>query len=265
MSTITSILWIDNTNTTEEKKTPLIINELYDDVSVYAGRFDTATSEYINFGLPTDRKWLTRNEWKGEHIKDKRKKKLFKQWKKMHIKSFIKKWSRYAQEESAVSGVPASIIIAQTILESNFGLSKLAAEGNNFFGHKYRGKNPDKFLIAHDDSPRDKFTIYKSTWWSLRYHTKILNGMYKSRLKGRNIKDWCECLCGGMSVTESRKFVVGSGIYNKPKTWNGGMVYATSCFKGKKSYAQKVYNIIKYYKLNKYDLNVKKRMAKPTC
>lgn len=255
MSTITSIFWIDNADVKipEENKTFITIDETYNDVSVYAGRYDTAATDYIDFGLPTDRTWLTRSEWKGEHIKDKRKKKLFKQWKKNHIKSFIKKWSRYAQEESVVSGVPASIIIAQAILESNFGLSRLAAEGNNFFGHKYRGKDSKKFLIAADDSPTDRFTKYKSTWWSLRYHTKILNGMYKARLKGYKTKDWLECLCGGMNIKDSKTFVD-----------NGGMVYATSCYKGDKCYSVKLQDIIKFYKLNKYDLNVKKRMAKPT-
>lgn len=251
ISTMTSILWIDNVEITipEENKTFITIE---DTVDIYAGRYDTAATDYIDFGLPNERQWLTRKEWRGKHITNKVKKKLFKKWKKNHIKSFIKKWGRYAQEESVVSGVPASIIIAQAILESNFGLSRLAVKGNNYFGHKYRGKD-SSFIIAADDSPTDKFTKYKSTWWSLRYHTKILNGMYKDRLKGNKTKDWLEALCSGMTIEESKTFVD-----------NGGMVYATSCYKGNKCYSTKLHEIIKYYKLNKYDLNVKTRMAKPT-
>lgn len=251
---LTSIFWIDNTETAvAQKKTTIKIDDNYDDVTVYAGRYDTTTSEYNELGLPNDRDWLTRKEWQGNHIKGYSKKKLFKQWKQQHIRSFIRKWAKDAQEESVVSGVPASIIIAQAIIESNFGLSKLAANGNNFFGHKYRGKDSSKYLVAFDDSPTDKFTKYKSKWWALRHHTKILNGMYKARLKGYETKDWLECLCGGMTIEESKRFVD-----------NGGMVYATSCYKGEQSYSVKLNNIIKYYKLDKYDLNVKKRMAKPT-
>ena len=71
--------------------------------------------------------------------------------------------------------------------------------------------NTPFFIIAADDSPKDKFTVYESKWWCLRQHSKILNGRYKKRLKGNTIRDWIEALCGGNTVEESKAFVKNGG------------------------------------------------------
>lgn len=47
-----------------------------------------------------------------------------------------------AAESSRTSGLPAEVTVAQAILESNWGESQLAREGNNFFGIKAHGKHP---------------------------------------------------------------------------------------------------------------------------
>lgn len=225
----------------------------FEDTFIYAGRYDIAVGKYDILGLPRDRKWLTASEWKGEHLDDTTNtiRRNFSVWKKNHRKEFIKRWAVYAQEESRISGVPASLIIAQAILESNWGKSRLAVQANNYFGHKFRGDDK-KYIVASDDSPNDKFTVYKSTWWNVRYHTKILRGMYKKRLKGHKLKHWIEALCGGTDIESSREFVE-----------NGGKVYATSCYTGSECYGKKIKRIINCYKLYKYDLDAsKKRMAK---
>ena len=49
---------------------------------------------------------------------------------------------RAAAESSKTSGLPAEITVAQAILESNWGESVLAREGNNYFGIKAHGKHP---------------------------------------------------------------------------------------------------------------------------
>ena len=47
---------------------------------------------------------------------------------------YIEKYSDIAVQEMLRSGVPASITLAQGILESGAGQSRLATEGNNHFG-----------------------------------------------------------------------------------------------------------------------------------
>ena len=213
------------------------------DVEYYAGRFDISFSEYNSTGLPYNRKWLTHDEWQGRHIKNAKTRSAFSEWKATYRDSFIIKWAEHAVAESKVSKIPASIIISQAILESNWGISRLAATANNYFGHKYRKNKNKMYIVAADDSPNDKFAVYKSIWWCIRDHSNILNGMYKRRLKGNTAEDWLESLCGGMNASQSKKFVK-----------RGNMVYATSCFKRNPCYSQKLKSIIRTYNLTKYDI-----------
>lgn len=220
---------------------------------VYAGRDDEVKdTEYNSLGLPVDRFWMTRNEWQGKHIKkmsiNNTKKILlmqrFKVWKKDHIQNFIHKMLESAvKENETFPQIPPSLIVAQAIIETNFGLSKLALQGNNYFGHKYRGKDTTKFLIAADDSPTDRFTKYKSTWYSLRHHTRnVLMRLYYPRCKGKSdLNSWLNALCGAMTAKKSKNFV------NK-----GNYVYATSCMT-EKCYSQKLKSIIKTYNLDIFD------------
>lgn len=52
--------------------------------------------------------------------------------------SFIRTAAEAAQESQRVTGIPASVTIAQAILESYWGSSKLSRENNNYFGIKAR-------------------------------------------------------------------------------------------------------------------------------
>ena len=145
----------------------------------------------------------------------------FKVWKRNHMQEFIDEMLRAAvKEHETFPQIPPSLIVAQAIIETNFGLSKLALQGNNYFGHKYRGKDTSKYLIAADDSPTDRFVKYKSTWYSLRHHTRnVLMRLYYPRCKGRSdLNSWLNALCGAMTAKESKKFVD-----------RGNYVYATSC------------------------------------
>jgi flagellum-specific peptidoglycan hydrolase FlgJ len=236
------IMAFTNTNTKFESKT-------------YAGRYDKVNKTTYNLlGLPTDRYWLTRKEFHGRHIKDlkipeheKRMLKIrFKVWKQTHIEEFVDHMCRAAVEETKVyPEIAPELIVIQAVLESNYGLSKLACEANNIYGVKYRGKDKSKFMIAADDSPTDKFTKYKSQWWSMRAYTKLLMRKYRKRIKGTpNLNKWLKALCGGLTLTESAKYVK-----------NGGQIYATSCYKGSKCYSQKLLNGIE-------TLNIKNRIKK---
>lgn len=201
-------------------------------MEIYAGRHDTEIiSFYDEQGLPLFRKWLTSKESKGKHIKDLKVKKRFKLWRKKHNKEFLKYIITAAKEEAKLyPKLNYKIIVAQAIIESNWGLSRLAVLGNNLFGHKARSNS---YLIAHDDSPTDKFEKYKSKWWSLRNHSKILMA-YSQRFSGKqNLNKWLKALCGGMNKNQSARWVK-----------NGRKVYATSCYKGDVCYAKKLKKII---------------------
>jgi uncharacterized FlgJ-related protein len=220
---------------------------------VYAGRDDEVkNTDYNSLGLPVDRYWMTRKEWQGKHIKlmsiNNAKKRLlmqrFKAWKRNHMQEFIDEMLRAAvKEHETFPQIPPSLIVAQAIIETNFGLSKLALQGNNYFGHKYRGKDTTKFLVAADDSPTDKFTKYKSTWYSLRHHTRnVLMRLYYPRCKGESdLNSWLNALCGAMTAKESKEFVE-----------KGNYVYATSCMT-EKCYSQKLKSIIETYNLDIFD------------
>ena len=141
--------------------------------SIWAGTKDKTPEQttYNTMGLPTNRLWLTSKEWRGKHIKNSHHivKSRFKAWKKIHIESFHASFLvlRLSKNHKVYPDIPPALYIAQCILESNFGLSRLAVNGNNLYGHKYRGQK-DGFLVAADDSPTDKFTKFKSQWFSLR-------------------------------------------------------------------------------------------------
>ena len=56
---------------------------------------------------------------------------------------YIAKYSATAVREMYRTGVPASITLAQGLLESRYGQSELASKGNNHFGikcHDWKGK-----------------------------------------------------------------------------------------------------------------------------
>ena len=210
---------------------------------VYAGRYDNVEgATYDMMGLPKDsRTWLTGKEWKGEHISDPTQISRFKMWKALHMQEFISYAKHLADEEiKQYPELDKAVIVAQMILESNFGMSRLSVEGNNLFGHKCHSCN-ENYLVAHDDSPTDRFQMKKTKWHSVRAHSKLLMGKYRARIKGKpNREKWLKALCGCTTQKGSQKFVD-----------KGGQVYATSCYSKKPNYVSKLRSIIKFYKLDK--------------
>jgi flagellum-specific peptidoglycan hydrolase FlgJ len=221
---------------------------------IYAGRFDKKPkkTKYNNLGLPIGRNWLTRDESKGKHLKDPIVKKRFKKWKANYQKQFIMFFGAECKKEyqnEKFKTIPPALVIAQAILESNFGLSRLASKGNNnLFGVKYTGKKrkdliKNGFILAYDDGPNNKFTRFVSQWTALRNQSYLLL-KYGKRIKAKNptLNDWLNALCGGLTIEESKKHVK-----------NGGTVYATSCYKGAKCYGEKLRDIIKIYNLERFN------------
>lgn len=93
-----------------------------------------------------------------------------------HYLSYIDKYKDLAVEEMKKYKIPASITLAQGILESGAGQSTLARKSNNHFGIKcgsgWRGKT-----VRHDDDARDEcFRAYGHPRESYEDHSKFLAG-----------------------------------------------------------------------------------------
>ncbi len=95
--------------------------------------------------------------------------------------TYIDKYSEVAVSEMYRTGVPASITLAQGIIESGAGLSKLAAEGNNHFGIKCHTDWKGKTMAIDDDKKGECFRVYKNAEMSFRDHSDFLR--YRDRYK----------------------------------------------------------------------------------
>lgn len=94
---------------------------------------------------------------------------------------YIERWAATAVREMYRSGVPASITLAQGILESRSGLSALASEGNNHFGIKCHSDWKGKTMKVDDDRKGECFRVYGNADDSFRDHSDFLR--YQDRYK----------------------------------------------------------------------------------
>jgi len=140
--------------------------------------------------------------------------------------NYIKKFSAVARQEMARYGIPASISLAQGLIESRAGTSTLAVRNNNHFGMKCFSRNCKKGHCTNhsDDSHKDFFLNFKDPKLSWRAHSILLSGGRYAKLK-KHGKDY-------------RKWAYGL------KT----MGYATD-----RTYADKLISTIERYGLQQYD------------
>lgn len=88
--------------------------------------------------------------------------------------SYIERFKQIAIREMNNSGIPASITLAQGILESGNGGSQLALQGNNHFGIKCTPDWKGKTMLKDDDQKDDCFRVYKTPEESFMDHTEFL-------------------------------------------------------------------------------------------
>lgn len=87
---------------------------------------------------------------------------------------YIERYAPLAVEQQTLYGIPASITLAQGLLESGNGTSRLAREANNHFGIKC-GSSWDGESIRHDDDAlQECFRAYSSVEESFIDHSLIL-------------------------------------------------------------------------------------------
>jgi LysM repeat protein len=143
--------------------------------------------------------------------------------------AYIQKYSTIAQEQMRKYGVPASITLAQGILESASGKSKLAAEANNHFGIKCHDTWNGATMHLDDDAPNECFRKYKSVEQSFEDHSVFLKKPRYEELFNLEITDY--------------------------KGWAQGLKkcgYATSS-----TYAKNLIDLIEKYELFQFDTEQK--------
>lgn len=149
--------------------------------------------------------------------------------KDISTETYIKKYATIAQNQMKIHQIPASITLAQGILESRSGNSDLTSASNNHFGIKCH-KGWTGAMIHYDDDKKDEcFRAYDYPAQSFEDHSQFL-------VKRKRY---------------AKLFKLKKGDY---KAWAKGLKkagYATD-----KKYPKKLIRIIEKYELYKYDEQV---------
>lgn len=108
------------------------------------------------------------------------------------VQAYISKYKATALQNEKEFGIPATIILAQGILESGAGTSGLTLSSNNHFGIKAGSRWTGRVHLAWDDeTKKSRFRCYDSPAESYRDHARLLttNACYKPLFK-INIYDY---------------------------------------------------------------------------
>jgi LysM repeat protein len=141
--------------------------------------------------------------------------------------TYIEKYKNIAMAEMQRTGVPASISLAQGILESNYGESELCKNSNNHFGIKCKIEWQGEKVFADDDEQNECFRKYMDATESYKDHSNFLKTRahyaFLFNLDPTDFEGWA---------------------YGLKKAG-----YATE-----KTYAERIIGIINNYNLNSYTL-----------
>jgi hypothetical protein len=111
---------------------------------------------------------------------------------------YLEKYRDIAVQQMNKYGIPASITLAQGMLESGYGESALAKKSNNHFGIKCHSDWTGATTYANDDKPNECFRVYASVAESYEDHSLFLikNKRYASLflLDIKDYKGWAEGL-----------------------------------------------------------------------
>lgn len=116
-------------------------------------------------------------------------------------KEYADKYAGYAMEQMLKYGIPASVTLAQGILESSNGESQLARKENNHFGIKATKEwiaDGGRYGLYTDDRPDEKFCSYDTVGESYEHHSVFLkeNRRYSEcfKLSPDNYRGWTKGL-----------------------------------------------------------------------
>lgn len=111
--------------------------------------------------------------------------------------AYIQKHYKEAIRQMDRHGIPASITMAQGLLETGAGKSSLAAEYNNHFGIKCHSTWKGKRTYKTDDAPNECFRVYASWQESYEDHSLFLKKPRYARLftlRSDDYRAWCRGL-----------------------------------------------------------------------
>ena len=149
------------------------------------------------------------------------------------VNNYVAAFSTVAIEEMKMYDIPASISLAQGILESGMGYSRLAVAANNHFGIKCHSEWEGKRIYHDDDEKGECFRVYKDPRTSYRDHSLFLTSRSRYNLlfdlKIDDYKGWA-------------KGLKKAGYATDPK------------------YSNKLINLIERYSLDRFD--IKKKMKR---
>ena len=153
----------------------------------------------------------------------------FKKFPVASTEEYIQEFSQIAQYEMRAFGIPASITLAQGILESASGRGELTRKTNNHFGIKCHTGWQGDFDFHDDDAKGECFRKYNHPMYSFRDHSIFLSSRsrYSSLfdLRRDNYKGWAKGLKAAGYATDPR-------------------------------YPQKLISFIERYDLNRFDREV---------
>lgn len=111
---------------------------------------------------------------------------------------YINTYTKIAIEQEKQYGIPACITLAQGILESGSGRSRLATEANNHFGIKCHNDWKGKKIYKDDDKQNECFRVYDNAEQSYIDHSLFLVGKKRYadlfKLKITDYKGWAKGL-----------------------------------------------------------------------
>lgn len=146
------------------------------------------------------------------------------------ILSYIQQFKSTALQQEREFGIPAPITLAQGILESGAGKSRLTRNANNHFGIKAYGGWTGKIYLAWDDeATKSKFRWYNSASESFRDHSIFLKNSDRYRpLFSKSVYDyrgWANGLqkAGYATSPTYAKALIGYIDSYKLYTINGGV------------------------------------------
>ena len=158
----------------------------------------------------------------------------FKRFTISSVDEYIATFSEIAQNEMKAYGIPASITLAQGLLESGLGKGELAVKTNNHFGIKCHTGWQGDYDFHDDDEKGECFRKYNHPMYSYRDHSEFLS----SRARYAFLFDYRA---------------------NDYKKWAKGLRqagYATD-----KRYPQKLIHLIEKHQLHKFDKGVRLNRA----
>lgn len=124
------------------------------------------------------------------------------------INQYIARYKDIAMNNMKQYGIPASIVLAQGILESGSGQGELALESNNHFGIKCYKDWTGETTFHDDDAKQECFRKYKNPEASYQDHADILSkrSRYASlfQLKKEDYKGWAKGLKAAGYATDPK-------------------------------------------------------------